>query len=75
MKLLKVSVYQLYAKYLEEMVLRKPKNGHTYAQNAVAAYKKAIEQAEKLEIKAVIEDVQKSFNSFKTFCQLNNIKI
>ena len=75
MKLLKVSVYQLYAKYLEEMVLRKPKNGHTYAQNAVAAYKKAIEQAEKLEIEAVIEDVQKSFNSFKTFCQLNNIKI
>ncbi len=75
MKLLKVSVYQLYAKYLEEMVLRKPKNSHTYAQNAVAAYKKAIEQAEKLEIDAIIDEAQKGYNSFKTFCQLNKIKI
>ena len=75
MKLLKVSVYQLYAKYLEEMVSKKPQNASTYAQNAVTAYKKALSLAEALEIDAVTDDVQKNFNSFKTFCQLNKIKI
>ena len=75
MKLLKVSVYQLYAKYLEEMVSKKPQNAPTYAQNAVTAYKKALSLAEALEIDAVTDDVQKNFNSFKTFCQLNKIKI
>ena len=75
MKLLKVSVYQLYAKYLEEMVSKKRKNAVTYAQNAVTVYKKALSLAETLEIEAVIDDVQKNFNSFKTFCQLNKIKI
>lgn len=74
MKLLKVSVYQLYAKYLEEMVSKRPKNASTYAQNAVAAYKKALSLAETLEIDVITDDVQKNFNSFKTFCQLNKIK-
>ena len=75
MKLLKVSVYQLYAKYLEEMVSKKPQNAVTYAQNAITAYKKALSLAQALEIDALTEDVQRNFNSFKTFCQLNNIKI
>ena len=75
MKLLKVSVYQLYAKYLEEMVSKKPQNAVTYAQNAITAYKKALSLAQALEIDALTEDVQRNLNSFKTFCQLNNIKI
>lgn len=75
MKLLKVSVYQLYAKYLEEMVSKRPKNRDTYAQNASAAYKKALHQAETLGIEAVSADLQKNYASFKAFCQLNNIRL
>ena len=74
MKLLKVSVYQLYAKYLEEMVSKRPKHAVTYAQNAITAYKKAHELAEALEIESISEDIQKNINSFKTFCQLKKIK-
>ena len=75
MKLLKVSVYQLYAKYLEEMVTKRPKHASTYAQNAITAYKKAQTLAEALEIDAIIDEVQKNITSFKTFCQLKKIKV
>ncbi len=75
MKLLKVSLYQLYAKYLEEMVSKKPENKTNYAQNAMNTYKKAISLISNLEIPAVETEIKKNLNSFKAFCQLNNIKI
>lgn len=75
MKLQKVLVYQLYAKYLEEMVSKRPQNRDTYAQNAAAAYKKALQQASVLEIEPVMADLQKNYASFKAYCQLNNIKL
>lgn len=75
MKLLKVSVYQLYAKYLEEMVSKRPKNRDTYAQNAAVAYNKALKQAQILDIASITSDLQRDYASFKAFCQLNNIRL
>lgn len=75
MKLLKVSLYQLYAKYLEEMVTKKPQNRGNYAQNAIATYKKLNSMVEAMSLPIVQADINKNFASFKAFCQLNDIKI
>ena len=75
MKVMKVSLYQLYAKYLEEMVSKKPQNRVNYAQNAVATYKKVIAMVEKMDLPNVLADLNKNFASFKAFCQLNDIKL
>lgn len=75
MKLLKISLYQLYAKYLEEMLNKKPQNKANYAQNAVATYKKALSLIEHQDIPAIKEEINKNYASFRAFCQLNNIKI
>ena len=75
MKFHKIMLYQLYAKYLEEMVLKKPKNKNTYAHNALNTYKKAIVMVKDLNMPAIEEELQKNFASFKTFCQLNAIKL
>ena len=74
MKLLKVSLYQLYAKYLEEMVSKKPENKVNYAQNAITTYKKALALIAGLDVPAIESEIQKNYASFKAFCQLNNIK-
>lgn len=75
MKLLKVSLYQLYAKYLEEMVNQKPQNKANYAQNAVTTYKKALALVADLGVEDVANEIQKNYSSFNAFCQLNNIKV
>ncbi len=75
MRILKVSLYQLYAKYLEEMVNKKPQNKDTYAQNAMAVYKKALTLITELDIPVIGAEIEKNHASFKAFCQLNNIKI
>lgn len=75
MKLLKVSLYQLYAKYLEEMVNKKPQNRGNYAQNAIATYKKVLAMVEPMSLPVIQADINKNFASFKAFCQLNDIKI
>ena len=68
-------MYQLYAKYLEEMLNKKPQNKANYAQNAVATYKKALSLIEYQDIPAIKEEINKNYASFRAFCQLNNIKI
>lgn len=75
LKILKVNLYQLYAKYLEEMVAKKPQNRANYAQNAIATYKKAIDTVTPMELPNILADLNKNFASFKAFCQLNDIKI
>ena len=74
MKLLKISLYQLYAKYLEEMVPKKPQNKANYAHNAIEAYKKAIAMTTDMDIPNIQADIKKNLASFKAFCQLNQIK-
>ena len=75
MKLLKVSLYQLYAKYLEEMVSKKPQNKANYASNAINTYQKALGLVSELDIPSIEDEIQKNYSSFKAFCQLNNIKV
>jgi len=75
LKLLKVSLYQLYAKYLEEMVSKKPQNRGNYAQNAIATYTKVLAMVEKMELPNIQAIINKDFASFKAFCQLNDLKI
>lgn len=75
MKFQKIMLYQLYAKYLEEMVLKKPRNKNTYAHNALNTYKKSLAMAKDLELSIIEEEIQKNFSSFKAFCQLNAIKL
>ena len=75
MKLLKISLYQLYAKYLEEMVSKKPQNKANYAHNAIEAYKKALAMTNNMDIPNIQADINKNLASFKAFCQLNQIKI
>lgn len=75
MKLQKILLYQLYAKYLEEMVLKKPKNKNTYAHNALNTYKKALTMVENLNIPSVEAEIHKNLSSFKAFCQLNAIRL
>ena len=75
MKFLKVSLYQLYAKYLEEMVTQKPQNKANYAHNAITTYKKTITLIESLNLPDQEEEIKKNFASFKAFCQLNDIPI
>ena len=75
MKYLKVSLYQLYAKYLEEMVTQKPQNKANYAQNAITTYKKTITLLEGLDLPEQTEETKKNFASFKAFCQLNDIPV
>lgn len=75
LKLLKVSLYQLYAKYLEEMMSKKPQNRGNYAQNAVATYKKLVSMMEPMQMPNIQNEINKDFASFKAFCQLNDIKI
>lgn len=75
MKFLKVVLYQLYAKYLEEMVNKKPQNKASYAQNAITTYKKALSMISTMEISYLEQEIQKNYSSFKAFCQLNNIKV
>lgn len=75
MKLLKVSLYQLYAKYLEEMVNKKPQNKANYAQNAITTYKKALALVADLAVPVIEEEINKNYASFKAFCQLNNLKV
>lgn len=75
LQLLKVSLYQLYAKYLEEMVAKKPQNKANYAQNAVTTYKKAVAMVEPMSLPIIQAEISKDFASFKAFCQLNDIKV
>lgn len=75
MKLQKVLLYQLYAKYLEEMSAKKPKNKNTYAQNAFNTYKKALTMIEAMDIPEIEKEIRKNLSSFKAFCQLNGIKL
>ena len=75
MKYLKVSLYQLYAKYLEEMVIKKPQNKANYAQNAIVTYQKVLVLVEDLAVPAIAEDLKKNFASFKAFCQLSDIPV
>lgn len=75
LKMLKVSLYQIYAKYLEEMVGKKPQNKANYANNAITVYKKALALIKELEAPSIEAEIQKNYASFKAFCQLNNIKI
>lgn len=75
MQLLKASLYQLYAKYLEEMVAKKPQNKANYAQNAITTYKKALALVSDLGVEELANEIQKNFSSFKAFCQLNDIKV
>ena len=74
MKLLRISLYQLYAKYLEEMVSKKPQNKANYAHNAIEAYKKALAMTNDMDIPNIQADINKNLASFKAFCQLNQIK-
>lgn len=75
LQLLKVNLYQLYAKYLEEMVTKKPQNRGNYAHNAIATYKKVLAMIEPMDLPNIKADISKNFASFKAFCQLNDIKI
>ena len=75
MKLLKVSLYQLYAKYLEEMVSKKPQNKANYAQNAISAYKKTLALVENLSVPIIEDEIKKNYASFKAFCQLNDLPV
>lgn len=75
MKLMKISLYQLYAKYLEEMVSKKPQNKANYAQNAITTYKKALSMIAEMDMPKIEADIKKNYASFKAFCQLNDIKI
>lgn len=75
MKLQKILLYQLYAKYLEEMVTKKPKNKNTYAHNALNTYKKALTMVKELNLDAVEAEIHQNLSSFKAFCQLNSIKL
>lgn len=75
LQLLKVSLYQLYAKYLEEMVSKKPQNKANYAQNAITTYKKALALVEPMKLPNIQAEINKDFASFKAFCQLNDIKV
>ena len=73
LKLMKISLYQLYAKYLEEMVSKKPQNKANYAQNAITTYKKALSMIAEMDMPKIEADIKKNYSSFKAFCQLNNI--
>ena len=75
MKLHKVMLYELYAKYLEEMMHKKPQNKNNYAQKIVETYKKALVMAKDMEIPAIEAELQNDFASFKAYCQLNDIKL
>ena len=74
-KLLKVTLFQLYAKYLEEMVSKKTQNRVNYAQNAINTYKKVLTLANDLGLPEIVNDIQKNYASFKAFCQLNSIPV
>lgn len=75
MRLLKVSLFQLYAKYLEEMAVKKPQNKANYAQNTITTYKKVMALAQNLGIPEIEEEIKKNYASFKAFCQLNGISL
>ena len=75
MKLQKVLLYQLYAKYLEEMLQKKPQHKYNYAQNAMNTYKKAMSLLKDLELPAIETELQTNIASFKAFCQLNKINL
>ena len=75
MKLHKVMLYELYAKYLEEMIHKKPQNKNNYAQKIVETYKKALVMIKDMEIPAIEAELQNDFASFKAYCQLNDIKL
>jgi len=75
LKMLKISLYQLYAKYLEEMVTQKPQNRGNYAQNAITTYKKIIDMLDSMNLPNIQNEINKEFASFKAFCQLNDIKV
>ncbi len=75
MKLQKVLLYQLYAKYLEEMVTKKPKNKITYAENAMNTFKKSLKLIKALNIPAIDKDIEQNQASFRAFCALNGIQL
>lgn len=75
MKLHKVMLYELYAKYLEEMIHKKPQNKNNYSQKIVETYKKALVMIKDMEIPAIEAEIQNDFSSFKAYCQLNDIKL
>lgn len=75
MKLHKVMLYQLYAKYLEEMIHKKPQNKDSYVQKIVDTYKKALVLIKEMEIPVIDAELQNNFSSFKAYCQLNDIKL
>ena len=75
MKLQKVLLYQLYAKYLEEMVTKKPKNKITYAENAMNTFKKSLKLIKALNIPAIEKDIEQNQASFRAFCALNGIQL
>lgn len=74
-KLLKISLYLLYAKYLEEMVNSQKQNKANYAQNAINTYKKSLTLAQDMDIPVITAEINKNYASFKAFCQLNGIKL
>ncbi len=75
MKLQKVLLYQLYAKYLEEMVTKKPKNKITYAENAMNTFKKSMKMIKALNIPAIEKDIEQNQASFRAFCALNGMQL
>ena len=75
MKLHKVMLYELYAKYLEEMMHKKPQNKNSYAQKITETYKKALVMIKDMEIPNIEAEIQNDFASFKAYCQLNDIRL
>ncbi len=74
LKLQKVLLYQLYTKYLEEMVSSKPQNKNIYAQNAINTYKKSLTMLKNMNLPQIESEIQKELSAFKAFCQMNEIK-
>jgi tetratricopeptide (TPR) repeat protein len=70
-----MTLYHLYGKYFEEIVISKTSNGITEAQNAMKMYNKSNDIAKELNIDKYMVNNDNAKQSLQVFCQLNDIVI
>ena len=68
-------LYILYGKYFQELGLNKSSKQKEYLQSSNKLYKEAKTLIEETQNKDVYQDLKKSKNVLKSFCQLHNIDI
>lgn len=75
LKFLQMLLYELYGKYLEEIVTKQADNKLHLADSALKMYKKSIDIAAQLKLKAHVAAIERNQSGFKAYCQLNNIHL